>query len=821
MPALSLLAFRSLASNRIRTAIVVAAVLLSMAAFNAVLLANDAMTRGLETAVQSTVGRAQLQVRAASTLGFPDATVDRIKALPGVSSAAAVARKRVFYRSAAGHGFVELVAVEPSVEARVRDYRLVDGEFIGDGRPDGVVVRDNWAAEHGLKAGDAIELITQGGLSTFSIVGLLAPDDAGVAAYGDVVLITLGTARAQFGLQDRVGALALVLASDEDIPSVREALSRNVSEAHVVRAAPDVRADLSRSVTELQALLLLFGVTALFVAVFLIFNTMEMTVVDEARAIGQLRAAGATRPQITSYFLQQALIPGFVGAVGGTVVGYGLAQLLAAAITRAQGVTLAPPEFSPLIFLTTIGLGLVIVGLAGLSPAMRASRLIVVDLLHTSVSQESRIKWRFVGLGMALAISSLTGMLLVGSSHQLVRAILLFPFLTGLVLASRAAVVPLGLLLGAPFNRLGTGAPRLAARNVLRQVGRTSLTVAGFMVSLALLVGIASVATSTLQAGERWTQSLLPSEYVVVSPVEQPAVFVEQFTSLPDVAYASPVGFFTARSDETIFQIATIVPAVFGPGLDVEGDREAAIAAFNRGGAVLVPRRLANARGLRDGDMVPLMTAQGTRAFKIAGIVARSFPSVDGNSTVLMNRADAVQWFGEDGFRLLMVEPAGSRREVATGVAELAARYGMSATSSDSIAAEVASAIGRILALLGALVGIGLLIGGFGTANTMLMNLAERRQELDVLWAVGMSRTQLRVMAVVEAGMMGLMGGLLGGIIGGVLAWLLVSFSRTPGFQPEFVYSWPAALVGVALAVVAACFAATVPAGRIISRVGR
>ena len=87
MPALSLLAFRSLASNRIRTAIVVAAVLLSMAAFNAVLLANEAMTRGLEMAVQSTVGRAQLQVRSASTLGFPDATVDRIKALPAVRKA--------------------------------------------------------------------------------------------------------------------------------------------------------------------------------------------------------------------------------------------------------------------------------------------------------------------------------------------------------------------------------------------------------------------------------------------------------------------------------------------------------------------------------------------------------------------------------------------------------------------------------------------------------------------------------------------------------------------------------------------------------------
>jgi putative ABC transport system permease protein len=184
-----------------------------------------------------------------------------------------------------------------------------------------------------------------------------------------------------------------------------------------------------------------------------------------------------------------------------------------------------------------------------------------------------------------------------------------------------------------------------------------------------------------------------------------------------------------------------------------------------------------------------------------------------------MGRIDAARWFGQQGFRLLMVEPqngaAGSDAD--EGVARLAERYGMSVTTAEDVAAEVATALARLLALMGALVAIGLLVGAFGTANTMLVNLVERQRELSVLWAAGMSRTQLRTMAVVEAGMMGLMGGILGTVVGGMLSWLLVGFARTPGFEPEYVFPWSAALLGTALAVLAACLAALVPARRIVA----
>ena len=57
-------------------------------------------------------------------------------------------------------------------------------------------------------------------------------------------MVSLATAREQFGMGDRVNALALVLTSDDAIAAVRESLGRVLPEGHVIRNAPDVRAEL-------------------------------------------------------------------------------------------------------------------------------------------------------------------------------------------------------------------------------------------------------------------------------------------------------------------------------------------------------------------------------------------------------------------------------------------------------------------------------------------------------------------------------------------------------------------------------------------------
>ncbi|HEY3117770.1 MAG TPA: FtsX-like permease family protein [Chloroflexota bacterium] len=849
MWALSSLAFRTFTSNWLRSGILIAAVLLGIAAVSAVQLTNDAMTRGVDRAWRATVGVSHAQIQSISGAGFSETDLAAVRALPDVVAVAPVARKWVFFRTPGDRGFVEIIGVDPSVEPRVRSYQLQQGIFLGNERPHGVVTRASWAQEHGLHVGDSFQLITFEGLRDFQLVGVLGPEAAGLATYGSVVLISLETARNQFGLlaplsppsggpdsafevrgappatpqatliHTGLTAISLVLSSEAALPLVQEGLGRVIPEDYVFRRPDDSRAALQQSIADLELSLTLFGATALFVALFLIFNTMEMTISSQMQQTGRLRAAGATQRQIFLLFLVQGLIPGAIGALAGAVGGFALAQGLAAWIGQSQNVAVAEIAFSLPTMVISFGIGLVAVVLGSAVPALQAARLNPIEAIQGGGRDASQLSWLPIGIGVVFAAPALLALLLpVGDAIGLaLKSAALLVLLLGLVLMSRATIRPLGLAFGLPFRWMGGISGRLAARNLTRDLGRTTATVAGFMVSLSLLIALVSLTLSSIRAGERWTLSLVPGDYVVVAPVDQPTVFVAQFANLPGVQYASPVSFFSTEAGGSILQVAGIDPEKFTPGLDfVEGSADEALAGLQAGGSVIVPNRLARERGLATGGVLQLRTRAGLTPFRIAGVIAHSFPSADGASTLLISGADAERLFDVQNFRLLMVKSAASADPVGTraGVDELAERYGMSATTAQEISTQVALALWHLLALMGALVGIGLLIGAFGTANTMLMNIAERFRELSILWAGGMSRTQLQMMTVVEAMMMGLIGGVLGSVAGGLISRLLVSLSQTSGFQPEYVFPFPAAVAGIAATMVAAVAAAIIPARR-------
>src|SRR5439155_10169941 len=118
------------------------------------------------------------------------------------------------------------IGVEPETEARIRGYRLTQGRFLSSDSP-GVVVRTSWAQEHGLRAGDSIELITRDGFRTFQVAGLLSDDEAGIASYGSVVLVVMSIARQSFGMEDRVDSLGVLL-RDERATSEAQASLRQI-----------------------------------------------------------------------------------------------------------------------------------------------------------------------------------------------------------------------------------------------------------------------------------------------------------------------------------------------------------------------------------------------------------------------------------------------------------------------------------------------------------------------------------------------------------------------------------------------------------------
>ncbi len=104
---------------------------------------------------------------------------------------------------------------------------------------------------------------------------------------------------------------------------------------------------------------------------------------------------------------------------------------------------------------------------------------------------------------------------------------------------------------------------------------------------------------------------------------------------------------------------------------------------------------------------------------------------------------------------------------------------------------------GGIYLVMIAISSIGLLVGGVGVMNIMLVSVTERTREIGVRKALGATRREILWQFLVEAATLTLVGGAVGMLVGGVVAFAIAQLTPIPANVP--VGSVIAALVAAAL----------------------
>ena len=131
-------------------------------------------------------------------------------------------------------------------------------------------------------------------------------------------------------------------------------------------------------------------------------------------------------------------------------------------------------------------------------------------------------------------------------------------------------------------------------------------------------------------------------------------------------------------------------------------------------------------------------------------------------------------------------------------------------TSPDFITALWNQLTGALAILTGVISSIGLLVGGIGVMNIMLISVTERTAEIGVRKAIGARRAHIRVQFLLEAVMLTFTGGLIGILLGAAIAFTVRHL--LPSVPAQVSYLWVG--LGVAMSVGVGIFFGYYPANR-------
>jgi ABC-type antimicrobial peptide transport system permease subunit len=198
------------------------------------------------------------------------------------------------------------------------------------------------------------------------------------------VFIPLTTAQTLFRIDENVDVLSIQLADIADMPHALEQITNVLAHMHrgIQDSRLETREDLLQRFEETRNSYIysLGGVAAigLIVGGIGIMNVMLASISERVREIGVRRALGAKRTDILVQILAESLTLAVAGGVVGMIASIGLIAILQKVVVANNR-----PELSPAALFIGVFFSGVVGVIAGLYPAIRASRLSPVEALRT------------------------------------------------------------------------------------------------------------------------------------------------------------------------------------------------------------------------------------------------------------------------------------------------------------------------------------------------------------------------------------------------------------------------------------------------------
>jgi putative ABC transport system permease protein len=704
-----------------------------------------------------------------------------------------------------------LLGIDPFAEAEFRGFDILPGKTPGPEAlealltdPRGVLLSDRLAARLQLGPGDTLPVVAGSRRETLKIVGLFSSPRGLYPLEGAVLLMDIAHAQE---LLDRVGRLDYIdlLGST---PGLRldDLLQRELPPgAEVVRPGAQGR-QMEGLVASYRLNLAVLSAIALFVGMFLIYQSVTLSVVRRRREIGLLRTLGMTPRQVLALFLAEGAVSGAVGGLLGLLLGILMARGALGFMTQTLSSLYTPVEADELIIrwpllLEAWGLAVAATLTAALAPSLEAARIRVRAVWYRE-DLEERLEGKagaFALMGLVvLALAGLLATLRFGAGPPFPGFAAAFLILLGFSLFTPLAARTAGRGLAAFFRRLFGPAGDLGCRYLAGSLSRSAVSIAALACALGMLIAVAVMIGSFRQTVNQWVNRSISGDIFFGPSVFSTAAYdrflppevLAELRRDPEVAdiylyrcvrlpfkdrYALVIGGsfeVLARHGGLWFRQGNtddIMAAVGGV------DRQAPGAgAAPTPWPIVISEPLAETFGYKEGDTLILPTPSGPQALRVAGVFYDY--RTDGPS-VWMDISQFRRFWPDtrvNAVRLYLKDKSKIGEKQAQLQERYGSRYQLLTLSHADLRGGILQIFDDTFALTYALEGVAVVVAIFGIITTFLVVIMDRERELALLQAVGASRRQIMGMVLVESGLASVLSFVLGALAGSFLSLLLI-----------------------------------------------
>ena len=813
----------------LRTTLTTSGIVLGVAVLVGMHTANQSVLSAFSQTIDRIAGKTDLQISAGEN-GFGEETLEKVQSAACVGVAVPAIEAVV---DVPGQGNLLVLGVDMTGDRSLREYDMEGGEdtVIEDplvflAQPDSLIVAKAFADRNRVARGSRLSLGTADGEKTFTIRGVMKSSRLADAFGGNLAVMDIYAAQKMFGRGRTFDRIDLAIKPGITADTCRQELTQTLGSAFDVQAPASRGTQAESMLSGYTMMVNISSAFALFIGMFIVYNSFATAVTQRRSEIGILRALGASRSQIGGLFLGESALMGLVGSIVGSAVGVLIASAAASAISTlvgdVYGVARQAMDVAtqPLVLGSAIAIGVTTSLVAGVIPARNAARVDPVHALKKGSYQtfsmgESRLRAILAsGLGVVSA-ACLTAharpIFYAGYACVIVAALLIAP-LASLGLAS---------LLRPTLRWLRPVEGALAADSLIQAPRRTSASVAALMLSLALILAFAGMARASYRSIVDWLDTSLNADlFVMPSPrldlrtTRFPAAMAAEIAAVPGVGRVQMFrnGRITFR-DKPVMLVAIEMNSV------AETNRREPIAGIAgamyrlaaSGQGLLVSDSLAQLQQLTVGQVLEIPAPRGGIRLPIVGIV---LDYTDQQGSILIDRRLFIEHWGDDtvsDFRVF-VAPGATIADVHRRIVDrYAGRRTIFVLTNEEARKYILKLTNQWFALMNVQIIIAVLVAFLGIVNSLTVSITDRRRELGVLTAVGALRGQVRRTIWIEALMVGVLGLTLGFAFGAINLYYMLQIVQRDVAGLRLSYEFPVTTTLVLVpAILAAAFVAAI-----------